>query len=226
MDEPEQKEDAVFVGCEPSRLRKTLLKLSFSWASFVSRLRSISEACLESDEITEQLFDDDSDSNSAGVGEYEPVIPSELPREVLANKLANDDKETCSTSSPFTTTRLTSPQSSAVSRGEETSDTRDKEGTLTPFCGGEELWKIQNQQWLKPIAEYATLEGKLELQKRLRSQDLKHHVSSKDYHIIYRNLVIEGRSLKQPMNLRDLLRVVEAGWERNRVQESCHHRPR
>ncbi|KAG7814175.1 hypothetical protein KL921_000449 [Ogataea angusta] len=226
MEEREQKEDALFVGCEPSRLRKALLKVSFTWATFVSRLRSISEACLESDEITEQLFDDDSDSNSTRIQEYEPIKPSEVQRDLLEKKLANDDKETCSTGSPLTTTRLTSPQSSAVSGGDESSAAPDKEGTLTPFCGGEELWKIQNQQWLKPIAEYTTLEGKLKLQKRLRSQDLRHYVSSKDYHIIYRNLVIDGRSLKQPMNLRDLLRVVEAGWEWSRVQEGGYFRQR
>ncbi|GME83620.1 unnamed protein product [Ambrosiozyma monospora] len=90
-----------------------------------------------------------------------------------------------------------------------------------PFIGGEELWKLQNEEWLKPSPENATLEGKHKLQQRLSNMELRKYVATKDYYIVYKNLVINNRSLKKPMNLRDLLNVVEAGWTWTRVFEKA-----
>ncbi|KAH3661694.1 hypothetical protein OGAPHI_006544 [Ogataea philodendri] len=206
------------MGTEPTRLKRALLKLSYGWSNFVNKLRVLSEVCLESDEITQELFDDTS-SSSTGVEEYQPIQPSELKKDQLEHKLALDDRETASSGSPNMATRLTSPSTSALSGDSETK-CQEEEDSLTPFAGGEALWNIQHERWLKPKEEYSSLEGELKLQKRMKSQDLKHHVLLKDYYIIYRNLVVDGKSLKRPMNLRDLLRVVEAGWNWTRVHDN------
>ncbi|GMF00237.1 unnamed protein product [[Candida] boidinii] len=91
---------------------------------------------------------------------------------------------------------------------------------LNNFSNGEELWKLQNEEWLTPSSENDTRQGKLLLQKKVHDQEIKHCISSKDYHIVYKNLVINNKKLKKPMNLKDLVKVIEAGWNWTKVFEN------
>lgn len=79
-----------------------------------------------------------------------------------------------------------------------------------PFVSGEVLWERQRRQWLSPLNQ--SVQAQRDLEKRKDSQDLKHLVDLKDYAMVYDTLVLKGRKLKRPMNLRDLLKVVNAGW--------------
>ncbi|GMG41688.1 unnamed protein product [Ambrosiozyma monospora] len=293
-----------------SKLRRNLLKVSYLYSNIINKLKLITDVCLDSDEITEELFDssnseseddfsrldnhlannnnlnfnkekslpslplsqvNNSNSNSLTQPQLQPqqsatatattnnttsantANPSTsgklansttttTHRTTLEDKMSLDDNDNENTNSNTssaiatptnTSTNATSdvesqPQSSNIKCSNTNSKSNANHArTITPqkptepFIGGEELWKLQNQEWLKPSPENSTLEGKHKLQQRLSSLELRKYVATKDYYIVYKNLVINNRSLKKPMNLRDLLNVVEAGWTWTRVFEKA-----
>ena len=52
---------------EPSTIRRFILKVWMTWSRIMDRLRFISDVCLDSDEITEELFDEGDGSTRQGV---------------------------------------------------------------------------------------------------------------------------------------------------------------
>ncbi|ODV84311.1 hypothetical protein CANARDRAFT_201185 [[Candida] arabinofermentans NRRL YB-2248] len=202
---------------EPTKFKRTLLKFSYNCSSFFHRLKLISEACLESDQITDQLFNSSSSSSSSKQEMIKPITIVNKRNPLLDDKISNNDDHTTSTS-------MTSRQTTSITVPTETSPREDDNDDVqvdenTSFINGELLWEQRNAAWLEPSPENSTLEGKLKLQRRLKEQELKHHVMANHYHIVYKNLVINGKSLKKPMNLKDLIKVIEAGWNWTKVFE-------
>ncbi|VEU24403.1 DEKNAAC105539 [Brettanomyces naardenensis] len=248
---------------KPSALKKLVMKLWMNWARVLNRIRLMSEACLDSDEITDGLFDDDDgelslkkiksilspSESKKGAGcsqckcggkacgetcdchqkeELTGLKDTSIPKSLqpTSKRTTLEDKLSLDTSA--TTSEFTSPKGSinrhnnnTTTESEPTSDP-DTSVPLTkePFIGGEKLWKEQNRAWLTPAPEKTTMQGKLRLMKKQQSQDIRNHVIARDYPIVYRNLVIHNRTLKKPMNLKDLMRVLDVNWNWNRLSEA------
>ncbi|KAF6014274.1 hypothetical protein HII13_000619 [Brettanomyces bruxellensis] len=214
---------------EPSTIRRFIFKAWMTWSRIMDRLRFISDVCLDSDEITEELFDDGDGSTRLGV-------KADSSR---GNVAPNGDRGNCKTCKcpenkcrcgPAVSKRyqqlghvksatLEKDSSILDSSLNEVSTKRAKEAhensidsSLTPFTGGEDLWNAQNREWLRPSPEYSDIQGKVKLMKRMREHELRSHVMKRDYPIVYQNLVLQGRALKQPMNLKDLIKVLTTDW--------------
>lgn len=176
-----------------SGLKKLITKLWMVWLRAVGRIRFISQACLDSDEIADEMFD--SDDHKSKVRECG----------------CHSSKCRC----------VKSDSQNAI-RDKSTEGDRNVESKISinpndlkngkPFTGGEELWNKQHEQWLKPSPENVAVEGKMKLLKRQQSRDIRRQVGTRDYPVVYRNLVLNDRILKNPMNLRDLIKVLEVGW--------------
>ncbi|ODV94689.1 hypothetical protein PACTADRAFT_50549 [Pachysolen tannophilus NRRL Y-2460] len=194
------------------RIKNLFIRISFNLSLFLTRLRFISDEVLSSDEIEREIFCD-TDSSS---------IPSELLDQTAELGMPPPPP-------PTTTTILTTAQQQQQQQQESPSefsknnDIRNidifekaeelrRQNGNDPFILGEQLWEIQNKQWLIPSPENSTVNGKLKLQKKLAEQELKHVVSTKDYSIVYNNLVLKNKTLRNPMNLKDLIKVINAGW--------------
>ncbi|GMF02707.1 unnamed protein product [Ambrosiozyma monospora] len=68
-----------------SKLRRNLLKLSYAYSNIINKLKLITDVCLDSDEITEELFDS---SNSESEEDY-----SRLDIHLANNNNLNFNKE-------------------------------------------------------------------------------------------------------------------------------------
>ncbi|QPG76116.1 hypothetical protein FOA43_003502 [Brettanomyces nanus] len=233
----------------PSGVRKFVLSIWIRWSKLINRIRYISEACMDSDEITDELFDDSTVTvtgsqyngqnndncnckvcrcrgstskcqNKVTTGDASNT--RSLPSTVRAHKMITLEDRL----SFGDTTGTTSDNRHAISltsESETTSEPRSKEilmlheNSSQPFIGGEKLWDAQNRAWLTPSTENATIQGQMRLLKKQQAQELRNHVVSRDYPIVYRNLVVQNRALKHPLNLRDLMKVLEVGWNWSRT---------
>lgn len=78
--------------------------------------------------------------------------------------------------------------------------------TLEESLCGEELWEQRRARWLS---------GEKEAKEKVRSrydECLLAHISRELYPRIYTGFVEQGKLLKRPINLKDLVDVVNAGW--------------
>ncbi len=228
---------------EPSTIRRFILKAWMAWSRIMDRLRFISDVCLDSDEITEELFDDGDGSTRQGVkadssrGNVRPnsskgncntckcpenkcrcgpAVSKDINNsDVLSN---NTTPQTIQASDVKSATLekdssvLDSSLNEVSTKGAKEDHENSIDSSLTPFTGGEDLWNAQNREWLRPSPEYSDIQGKVKLMKRMREHELRSHVMKRDYPIVYQNLVLQGRALKQPMNLKDLIKVLTTDW--------------
>lgn len=185
-------------------VKNLFVKISIHLSIALTKLRFIADEILSSDEIENRIFyPTDSSSVLSELYEVEDqdqeimTVSNEIP-EYSDSDIRNIDIQ---------------------ARAQElrlTSKVKDQ-----PFVEGENLWKIQNQQWLIPDEELSSMNGQLKLQKKLTDQELKHLVSTKDYSIVYNHLILKNKNLKKPMNLKDLLKVINAGWTVHKTWENA-----
>ncbi|CDK24706.1 unnamed protein product [Kuraishia capsulata CBS 1993] len=193
------------------KFKRFLVKISINLTLFFTKLRFIADQVLDSDEITGELFNR-TDSTSVNSSLYEPSRPfAAIPED----KMVYGSHE-----GMVGTENLTNDDLLNINIQREAERLRSQHPD-TPFTSGDRLWELQNKQWLIPVAENATINGKLKLQKRMQEKELKHVVMPKDYSIVYKSLVIDNKRLKTPMCLKDLLKVIEAGWHWNKVWENA-----
>lgn len=219
------------VYAEPSGLKKVAMKVWLNWSKVVNKLRYVSEACLDSDEITEELFDDDPNDGTAakdnggqngqvpGVTLCNPNVVNELHSVENDGMMEAEEAISPSKNTPNLEDKLSMDDITSGSNDRSDSGSAG-DVTAAAFCGGEQLWKEQNREWLTPAPENATMQGQIRLLKRRQQQDLCNHVLSRDYPIVYRNLVVHNRTLKRPMNLSDLTKVLDYGWNWDRAERS------
>ena len=233
----QQQDESESQHREPSILRRLAFKAWLAWSRVMNRLRLISDVCLDSDEITEELFDDDGDDSTrrkfssflrnsgkngdnkvsngqkricrCGPDVSKDIINSDIlsnnttPQTIQASDLRSGTIEKDSSA-------LDSSLNDVTTKGAKEDNSIDP--SHVPFAGGEALWRAQNKEWLKPAREYSDIQGRVKLMKRQREHELRSHGMKRDYPIVYQNLVVQGRALKQPMNLKDLIKVLTTDW--------------
>ncbi|AGO12430.1 AaceriAER078Wp [[Ashbya] aceris (nom. inval.)] len=92
----------------------------------------------------------------------------------------------------------------------ETFDPREQREALhadssTPFVDGPKLWHIRRKLWTAPTANNSVQEA---AEHRASFRKIKPHY----YPRIYRKLVLDDRPLSQPINLEDVMKIMDAGW--------------
>lgn len=171
-----------------------------SCSSIFNSLKLVSQAVLDSDDIADELFDSDGT-------DFTSALKTEKYN-TLERKMSLP-----STSTTATTAAAMATDNSINNNNNNTdnidNDTKANEG----FVDREKLWQEQHDAWLTPSNSLQ------DIRRRQKRQELSNFVSEGDYHIVYKNLVMSNKSLKQPMNLSDALKVIESGWEWNKVFE-------
>ncbi|AAS52762.1 AER078Wp [Eremothecium gossypii ATCC 10895] len=74
-----------------------------------------------------------------------------------------------------------------------------------PFVDGPKLWHIRRELWTAPTANNSVQEA---AEHRASFRKIKPHY----YPRIYRKLVLDDRPLSQPINLEDVMKIMDAGW--------------
>lgn len=85
----------------------------------------------------------------------------------------------------------------------------DKLRTEEPFVDGIKIWQLRRNSWLS-----ATPEEKL-IAKQKANDSVLNVIPKDSYSIIYHNLVDKQKTLKKPLNLRDAIKIINAGWINN-----------
>lgn len=74
------------------------------------------------------------------------------------------------------------------------------------FANGHKIWEKRRQVWLNSTSEERTKAKQRSLENSLIG------VSKDNYPIIYNSLIEKQKTLKKPMNLKDALKIINAGW--------------
>ncbi|AET38739.1 Gag1p Ecym_3246 [Eremothecium cymbalariae DBVPG len=74
-----------------------------------------------------------------------------------------------------------------------------------PFIDGPTIWKARRQLWTAKTEQNTIKEAS---EHRANFQKIRPQY----YTRIYRKLVIEGKSLSQPVNLQDVMKILDCGW--------------
>ncbi|SCW01835.1 LAFE_0E08306g1_1 [Lachancea fermentati] len=74
-----------------------------------------------------------------------------------------------------------------------------------PFTAGEQIWKRRRELWTTETSPTAK-EASKKHRKRFSEISPQHYIR------IYRKLVLEDAPLKEPVNLQDAMKVINAGW--------------
>lgn len=86
--------------------------------------------------------------------------------------------------------------------------------TGEPFYQGSQIWLRRRELWTQPAATNSINDSI----KRSRKFS---KISSQSYIKIYKKLSIDDKSLREPLNLKDALKVVDAGWKEVRRCEEA-----
>ncbi|SMN22694.1 similar to Saccharomyces cerevisiae YLR407W Putative protein of unknown function [Maudiozyma saulgeensis] len=81
-----------------------------------------------------------------------------------------------------------------------------------PFVGAIEIWKYRRDLWQKKTTDIT----KEDIDER---REEFQQIPSEYYDRIYRKLVIEDKPLREPLNLQDALKVIDAGWTETKKWE-------
>lgn len=84
-----------------------------------------------------------------------------------------------------------------------------------PFCRGNEVWEHRRALWLRPTVSRT----KVEESKARREAFEK--IPQKYYTRVYKRLVMDNRPLREPMNLQDAIKIINAGWIETRKWEDA-----
>ncbi|AQZ18287.1 YLR407W [Zygosaccharomyces parabailii] len=132
-------------------------------------------------------------------------------------------------------TRLTTETEDDVTEGTKVSNTKDKEqehlafeqcdyvGECSrlrrevgePFHHGELIWLRRREMW-NQTAKLNTIQDSQRRRNKFAEIPKQYYVR------IYKKLSIEGKPLKEPLNLQDALKVVNAGWTEIRKCENAY----
>ena len=203
-------------------------KLSLEWNLFLLRLRSISDEVFLTDEIVENLFEEeDQDFDSLARSKVyksaeENFIASyrhfkNLNKMVQHFQSSNDVRSSSTVDSKFTVQDIIrQSESECVAYNDldvckmrqefESSSTDSTTINSASYTNiGTALWEYRRKRWLRELDP---------TRKRDLARTSIEHIPKDSYVKIYTNLVDKGRSLKEDkrLNLGDLVKIIDAGW--------------
>lgn len=93
--------------------------------------------------------------------------------------------------------------------------TKLRRETGEPFCRGNDIWLRRRELWAQPARTNSIGES---IRRKRRFS-----IIPKQYYVrIYKKLSIDDKPLKEPLNLQDALKVIDAGWtEIRRCEEAA-----
>ncbi|TID24590.1 hypothetical protein CANINC_003062 [Pichia inconspicua] len=189
-------------------------KLRETCSNVVHSLKQISNAVLlssESNRSIDDLFDSSNDSDHpyyTNQNTYAIDFESALRRE----KLNLDSFQHQKLQTQLDTTVESTPMDSFISMN-KTDSSFSTNSNLD--IDGFKRWDKQRQDWLKKTQtdEQIALRKSKNSLNRLTSQYDDVYIN------IYRNLVQQGRPLKKGINMIDGFKIINAGWEQNKMYE-------
>lgn len=204
-------------------IRNLFVKASINLSIAAAKLKSFAEDALSSDEIVNELFLVTSSSS---------VDSSLLEQQEAAATVANNQTATgegartgeqAETDSRAGTSDMTVNSSNEVgANGEDglngvfslprfqdfdaVQEAQKLQKENEVFCEGHQVWQKRRDVWLNSTSE----ERNKAKQKSLENSLIG--VSKDNYPIIYNSLIEKQKTLKKPMNLKDALKIINAGW--------------
>lgn len=204
-------------------------KLSLEWNLFVLKLRSISDEVFLTDEVVENLFDEeendfdrparsriDKSAEDTFIASYKHFKSLDKMAEHFQS--SNDVRSSTTDESKSFTLQDIIRQSESEGdvaysdldicklRQEFEAGSTDS-NTLNSSCAniGITLWEYRRKKWLRDLDPSKSRDA---------TRTSIEHIPKESYVKIYTNLVEKGRTLKQDkrLNLSDLITVIDAGW--------------
>lgn len=87
--------------------------------------------------------------------------------------------------------------------------------TGEPFCQGDKIWLRRRELWTQP-AKSNSINESIKRSRKFTT------IPRQCYVKIYKKLSIDDKPLKEPLNLKDALKVIDAGWtEIRRCEEAA-----
>jgi hypothetical protein len=180
-------------------IKNLFLRASLSLSILSHRLRQFAEEALSSDEVVNELFLVTS-SSSVDLSVLEQSPAQSPPEDTTSNTVTMTlDKED-------TKDVVAWPDFDAVQEAQQLR----VEGE--PFINGRNVWDKRRAAWTA-----GTREEKLVAKQRAVDNSLT--VPKENYPVVYSSLVERNKTLKKPMNLKDALNVINAGWLANKKWE-------
>ena len=203
-------------------------KLSLEWNLFLLKLRSISDEVFLTDEIVENLFEEqdqdfDGLARSKVYQSAEENFIASYKHFKSLNKMAqhfqssNDVRSSSTVDSKYTVQDIIrQSESECVAYNDvdickmrqefESSSTDSTTINSASYTNiGTALWEYRRKRWLRELDP---------TRKRDLARTSIEHIPKDSYVKIYTNLVDKGRSLKEDkrLNLGDLVKIIDAGW--------------
>lgn len=75
-----------------------------------------------------------------------------------------------------------------------------------PFYHAETIWKKRRELWNKPSAEFDEQKDLIDKRKSFKA------IPGNYYPRIYKKLVVDDKPLREPLNLKDVIDVINSGW--------------
>lgn len=84
-----------------------------------------------------------------------------------------------------------------------------------PFCGGSAVWERRRLLWTQPV------DSQINVDEFHKHKELFATIPQNYYTRIYKNLVLDDKPLREPLNLQDAIKVINAGWVETRKWENA-----
>ncbi|CCK69053.1 Gag1p KNAG_0B06230 [Huiozyma naganishii CBS 8797] len=86
---------------------------------------------------------------------------------------------------------------------------REKVGE--PFCSADQIWAERRDLWTK----------KTIAQVDESNREMFNKIPEQYYHRIYQKLIMDDRPLKDPLNLEDIMKVINSGWKETKTWDNA-----
>lgn len=206
-------------------IRNLFVKASINLSIAAAKLKSFAEDALSSDEIVNELFlvTSSSSVDSSLLEQQEEAAAAaaaEANRSATAGALGGS--EVAETDSRAGTSDMTVNSSNEANGGnenkpplptfqefdavQEAKKLQRESGSEDLFVDGHKVWQMRRGIWLNSTSEERTRAKHKSLENSLVG------ISKDNYPIIYNSLIEKQKTLKKPMNLKDALKIINAGW--------------
>lgn len=209
-------------------IRNLFVKASVNLSIAAAKLKSFAEDALSSDEIVNELFLVTSSSsvdsslleqqeeaatvanNHTVTGEAGAVTGAAAEVETdsragTSDMTVNSSDETNSSENGLNTVHSL-PRFQDFDAVQEAKKLQREQGNNVVFSDGHQIWQKRREIWQNSTSEERTKAKQKSLENSLIG------VSKDNYPIIYNSLIEKQKTLKKPMNLKDALKIINAGW--------------
>lgn len=192
-------------------IRQLFVKASINLSIAATKLKNFAEDALSSDEIINELFlvtsSSSVDSSLLEGQEQQQQEEGQEGQEGITMSEPSNEQSNSETNSEENQSNIINESSYENFDSVLEAKKLHKElGEDKPFINGEDIWQKRRNAWL-----YSNNELKSKAKQRSLDNSLV-GISKDNYPIIYNSLIEKQKTLKKPMNLKDALKVINAGW--------------